>query len=199
MAGSIAYGLTFWLLAAAAQTYAVHYDVHRFANCPAASLYALANPVVGRYQYRLAGHLVDARVERIGQSSFRGEAAVRFFFEPRDSALVLPSWSWPAMTDLERRAFNDFIARLRVHELGHRTIAERAVQNRSGSITVLAKSQVAGARALHAMLSTQLHELSTELLRKEQLYDRLTDHGMRQEDAALYGLPAGRDVVFSCP
>lgn len=192
-----AYALIVALLAVASQPYAVRYDVHRFADCNAAALYAAANPTIGRYEYRLAAHLVSAQITSVAPGSFRGQARIAYGLA--DSQLLLPRWSWPGRTAAHRSAYDDFVAKLTAHEFGHRAIAERAAQNRAGSITVLVRSRQGAERALRAMLTTQLHDLSAELFRKQELYDRVTDHGRRQEDGPLYGFPGGRNVVFSCP
>ncbi|MBV9277233.1 MAG: DUF922 domain-containing protein, partial [Candidatus Eremiobacteraeota bacterium] len=109
-----------------------------------------------------------------------------------------PRWSWPGMTTEQRNAYNAFVASLRDHELGHATIAQSAIRGPVG-LTVLARSRTQAEHALHTALQQLLQTTSEELLRKERLYDRVTEHGKKQSEGPLYGFPGGNDVEFSCP
>jgi len=130
--------LIFSLLAPAFGPYTVRYDVHRFLDCNAAALYAAAHPTVGRYESRVAARFEHAWVAPVAPGSFRAQAHIKYALE--NSQLKLPQWSWSRMTAAQRRAYADFVANLKDHELGHRAIAQAAARERVGSITVLARS-----------------------------------------------------------
>jgi hypothetical protein len=184
-------------LAATSQPNATRYDVHHFTDCNAASLYAAAHPTVARYAYRVGAHLLRARIAPVRSGGYRAQAQIAFDLE--DSQLRLPQWSWPGRSAAQRRAYDVFFVSLRAHELGHRAIAQSATQGHTLALTVVARSRAGAERALRAALAGQLHEFYAELLRKEELYDRVTEHGRRQSDGPLYGFPGGENVVFSCP
>ena len=173
------------------------YDVRHFSDCRTASIYAASHPTVGRYLYHVTAKLMGARTASAGNGRFQGRGTAVLALGA--SQLQLPRWTWPQSSAAQRAAYDSFAAALRVHEVGHRTIARAAIQNQVLALTVLARSREAAEHALRSALATQLRATSDELLQKEELYDRVTEHGKRQSDGPLYGFPGGDDVVFSCP
>ena len=185
-------------LAAAPREYAVRWQPQRFADCNAAYLYAADHPTVGRYTYRLSAQFVHTTIARAPGLGYRGTAHIRYALVPRDSAMELPLWSWPNVTGEQRKRLRAFVWALTNHELGHKEIAERALRDRGSTLTVVGPSAEAVKTTLQTALSNQLHAMHVQLLQTENLYDRVTDHGVRQSEGPLYGFRGGADVVFSC-
>ncbi|MBV8689769.1 MAG: DUF922 domain-containing protein [Candidatus Eremiobacteraeota bacterium] len=184
-------------LAATAPPETIRYDVRHFSDCKAAAQYAAAHATIGHYFYRLTARLGNARIERFGAHQYRGRGIG--VLSIGTSQLDLPRWTWPGMSPAQRSAYNAFVAAIRAHERGHETIARNAVQQHTFDLTVLSSSAENARHALRTALEAQLQQASSQLLQKEQLYDRVTLHGRRQSDAPLYGFPGGDDVLFSCP
>jgi len=181
---------------AATPKHDTRYLIHNFATCQDAASYSAAHPILGRYTYRLRASLADTRITDAGRTNVEGRGRVLIFVS--NSQLQLPRWSWRGMSVHQRAAYDAFLAALRQHELGHQTIAQQTIGTRSVDITVLSHSRAGVERALQAAMQTQLQSAASELLRNEQLYDRVTEHGRRQSEAVLYGFPGGPDVEFSC-
>ena len=175
---------------------ATHYLVHRFADCPQAAAYSAAHPALGRFAYRVDATLSHGNIWSAGAERFEARVGARLFLS--SAWIELPRWSWSGMTTEQRNAYNAFVASLRDHELGHATIAQSAIRGPVG-LTVLARSRTQAEHALHTALQQLLQTTSEELLRKERLYDRVTEHGKKQSEGPLYGFPGGNDVEFSCP
>jgi len=184
-------------LSAAAPRETIRYDARHFSDCRAAAQYAAAHPTLGHYFYRLIATSSNAHVLIIGPHQFQGRGTA--VFSIATSQLELPRWTWPQMSEPQRSAYNTFVTALRRHEMGHEAIARGAVQQHAFDLTVLARSREAAQHALRSALEAQLEQASSELLQKEQLYDRVTQHGKTQSDGPLYGFPGGDDVLFSCP
>ena len=185
------------LLGAIPQRYVTHYFVKQFADCRDAAAFAAAHATLGHYTYRLGAKLSQARIVAAGNGEF--EARGRAVITLSNPQLQLPKWSWPGVSAAQRTVYDAFIAALRQHEVGHAKIAEVSIGARAVDLTMLAHSRVQAERALRSALQRQLRSASDELLHKEELYDRVTEHGRKQSDGPLYGFPGGTDVVFSCP
>ncbi len=186
------------LLGVVTGPYATRWDRHRFADCNAALLYAASHPVEGHFQYRLSARLRDARAVRLPSGAYRASGRIVYTFVRGDSAMVLPQWSWPHITPTERERLTTFLSALRNHELGHWTIATRMLHGQQSTITVLGTTRAQVVRKLQTSMATELHAVYGELLQAQNLYDRVTDHGVRQTDGPTYGFSDGPDVVFSC-
>jgi len=184
-------------LAATVRGDQTRYDVRHFADCKAAAAYSAAHPTLGRYTYRLAAKLLHAHIFAAGHGTFQGRAQAVIFLA--GSQLEIPRWSWPGMTAAQRAAYNDFVTHVREHEIGHDMIARNGIAGRPFDLTVLAHTRALADRALRTAFSTQLAQTSASLLQKEQLYDRVTEHGRKQSEGPLYDFPGGDDVEFSCP
>ncbi|GAC1502863.1 MAG: hypothetical protein NVS1B14_07900 [Vulcanimicrobiaceae bacterium] len=186
------------LLGVVTGPYGTRWDRHRFADCNAALLYASSHPVEGHFQYRISARLREARAVRLPSGGYRASGRIAYTFVHGDSAMVLPQWSWPRMTQTERERLAIFLSALRNHELGHWTIATRMLHGRQSTITVLDTSRAQVVRKLQRSMAGELHAVYGELLQAQNLYDRVTDHGVRQTDGPIYGFSDGPDVVFSC-
>ncbi|MBV8244947.1 MAG: DUF922 domain-containing protein [Candidatus Eremiobacteraeota bacterium] len=184
---------------ASGPAFRVEYVARSFPACEPAMLYAAAFPSIGRYTYRLNGTLTDGRVERVPSLGFRGTGRVTFGFVPNSSVVTLPRWTWPKMTGEERAALAAFVEAVRGHEVGHFEIAERMLGHRSSAVTVVGKTEAEASAALHAAVRSQSDALDAEIARSEALYDRVTQHGMAQDQGPLYGFPGGSNAVFRCP
>lgn len=185
-------------LGAASQDFSVRYEPRHFSDCRAAALYAAEHPLAGSYQYRLSGTLTGASMDHVPRLGWRATARVAYSFVRSDSVMRLPQWTWPRMTSAERAYLRDFNTAIKNHELGHRIIALRALGGAPSEITVIGGSPGAAASALHSALSVDLRTTYAEILRAENLYDRVTDHGRQQADASQYDFPGGPDTVFRC-
>lgn len=194
-------GLFFALLLLAATVrdpYRVSWQTHRFADCNAAALFALEHPTVGEYRYRLRGTLDRVTVAAAPSLGFRGTARISYSFNPADSVMSLPRWTWPNVTAAQNGAMRDFLDALRNHEMGHREIAERALRQQS-TITVIARTRDHIQKAFESALARQLHDEYLQTVQTEKTYDRVTGHGVHQGDGASYGFRGGPNVTFSCP
>ena len=168
-----------------------------FADCNGAVLFAAGHPTVGHYQYRLRARLEHGSVSAVAGLGYRASGRVRYSFNAASTRMELPRWSWPGMTSVQRSALRDFVNALRNHEEGHWEIAQRALR-RTSVISVIAPSRTRAARDLVRALAAQLQETNAETGQAEKTYDRVTDHGIRQEDGPAYGFRGGPDVTFSC-
>ncbi|MBV9973726.1 MAG: DUF922 domain-containing protein, partial [Candidatus Eremiobacteraeota bacterium] len=176
-------------LPAAAPMSRIRYDVRHFSDCKAAAQYAAGHPAIGHYFYRLVAKLSNARVLRFGAHQYQGRGTASLRIDA--SQVELPRWKWPQMSEAQRSAYEVFASNVRRHETGHEAIARHAVEQRTFDLTVLANSREGAKHALRTALQAQLQQASAELLQKEQLYDRVTQHGRTQSDAPLYGFPGG--------
>lgn len=185
-------------LGAASPAYRTHYEVQRFADCNAASLYAAEHPHVGLFSYRLQAQYLDTTVTPAGALGFRASTRVRYALDGKHSQMSLPKWSWPKMTAAQRADLIDFVSALRNHELGHVEIALRGISGRESTITALAASASQAKARLAAAGASQLRALYAETLQTEKTYDRVTGHGMQQVDGPAYGFRGGENVEFGC-
>ncbi|PZR56374.1 MAG: hypothetical protein DLM50_08900 [Candidatus Meridianibacter frigidus] len=176
----------------------VRYDEQRFTTCEEAAQYAREHDTVGRYQYRIGARLENGFAAATGASGYRAAARVRFSLEPEFSVLELPQWSWPGQSAAQRSELAQFVESVRLHEMGHRLLAERALRGRDAQIGVYGKDAESAKRRLRERFAALLSDLTKEIAEKENLYDRVTDHGIHQSEAEAYGFPAGPDIVFSC-
>lgn len=184
--------------ASARDPYRIEWQPHRFADCNTASLFAVEHPTVGEYRYRLRGTLSRVSVEAVPSLGFRGTALISYTLKAGDSVMLLPRWTWPDMTAAQNGVLRDFLDALRNHELGHREIAERVLQQQS-TITVIGRSRREIQLAFQSALARQLHDEYLQIVQTEKTYDRVTGHGVRQGDGAAYGFRGGPNVTFSCP
>jgi hypothetical protein len=102
-------------------------------------------------------------------------------------------YSWTNMTAGQRRALQQTLADLSVHEHGHLTIATRYLRSQTDTFNA------GGMQEAKAKLSALVNERTNALNKREREYDKVTAHGAYQSSGPAQGFPGGNDVVWRCP
>ncbi|MEO6914180.1 MAG: hypothetical protein ABI182_09210 [Candidatus Baltobacteraceae bacterium] len=77
------------------------------------------------------------------------------------------------------------------HTSGARAIAEQYAKSSGGKVTAFGSSRIAAERSLASAVAVFVRSTNLSLLREEALYERITQRGAAQDQAALYRFPSG--------
>ena len=146
----------------------------------------------------LGGALADATIDVNAHVPFpgvdkQGRYYGRTLFSVRGVTLRLPrSVAWPHMTDGDRLRVRAALAALRHHEVGHvRVAAAEVARLNAGAPTITPDAEV----YRRAEMRRQDAGLAA-VAAAQRAYDRLTDHGRRQERA--HGASGGPATELRC-
>jgi Bacterial protein of unknown function (DUF922) len=157
----------------------------KFSSCHALEAYINAHPdglPEAETSFQPGGHMAYA---------FQGG---RTHFEFGVTVVVAKTeYWWPHMTARERKALRTFLARLLVHEEGHRALA-LSIARKYRLYTYYASEDDA-VDAFNARLA----ELQRELDSREHDYDTWTRHRALQSRGPKHGFPGGKDTDFNRP
>lgn len=107
-----------------------------------------------------------------------------------------PSYSWPNMSDADQNAVNAALGALMAHEEKHVTLTEefvRGLRRNKPKITASGPDKDAAKAACVAKLRQHEAKVRADLARKQEEYDKKTDHGANQS------ADGGVDVKLECP
>ncbi len=170
-----------------------------FRDCDDAASYLAANSVVARMKYRIRFDTDHTRVIRMGPQRYRADAVIHFNIDPTSRVLSMPDWSWPRMNGQERNRLHSYLSALQRHEAGHLRIAQRYLDE-TGAVSahIFGPTAAAVRKRLDAAVRRYAQDFAAQLKRRQQVYDRVTQHGAMQREASNYQFPTGPDVLFSC-
>lgn len=108
-----------------------------------------------------------------------GTCTVKEAFVDMTTVMILPRWQRPPDVDQELVShWNRYITALRLHEDGHRYLAEAAVREIRRVLAM--KSSGPDCTALRKQMNSKGHALLREVERKQAEYDRETGKGRKQ-------------------
>ncbi len=121
-----------------------------------------------------------------------GTCTVKEAFVDMTTVMILPRWQRPPGVDPELVShWNRYITALRLHEDGHRYLAEAAV--REIRRVLAKKSNGPDCTTLRKQMNSKAHALIEEVERKQVEYDRETGKGRKQGVWLPEELPGQRD------
>jgi hypothetical protein len=146
----------------------------------------------------LGGGLADATIEVNAHVPFpgvdsQGRYFGRTFFAIKRVTLRLPrTVEWPQMTDADRLRVRAALAALRHHEVGHVRVAAAEVARLNAAGPTITPDAEVYRRTEMRRQDAGLAAVAAA----QRAYDRLTDHGRRQERAR--GASGGRASELRC-
>jgi hypothetical protein len=84
------------------------------------------------------------------------------------------------------------------HERGAVQIARRVEHSSGGMVQANGASRAQALQHLARAIAQMRHDLASELVREESVYDTITQNGMAQDQGPAYGLPGGPDAHVAC-
>lgn len=185
--------------ASGAADYRISYQPRAFLDCNDAAGYLVAHPVVAHMSYQVHLTTSQPQLVRLGRERYRADVMLRFAIDPRSAILAMPQWSWRDMSAQQLTELRAYMSALQQHEVGHLRIAQRYVAGGATTLHIFGPDPPTVAKRLRLSVRRYGQEMSVQLQRRQQLYDRVTQHGAKQVEASNYGLPTGADVEFRCP
>ncbi|MBC5829784.1 MAG: DUF922 domain-containing protein [Candidatus Eremiobacteraeota bacterium] len=185
--------------ASGAADYRISFQPRAFLDCNDAASYLAAHPVVAHMSYQV--HLTTSRprLVRLRSQSYRADTVLHLRIDPSSAILSMPQWSWRDMSAQQQAGLRAYMNALQQHEVGHLRIAQRYVAGGATTLHIFGPDAATLAKRLRLSVRRYGQEMSVQLQRRQQLYDRVTQHGAKQVEASNYGLPTGADVEFRCP
>ena len=178
------------LVAALAVTPLIVAAPQSFASCKAAAAYASHDPEVGKLAYE-----IDYTYSRAPQFSRNGKVLFRFSITLAKPQITLPQWTWPNATAVQSQNFATFRASVLGHEEGHWALARDYIR-KAGTSEWLPEATTPAQAATH--FKAYFETVAAGLQREQDFYDGITDHGRKQDRAALFGFADGDDTIFHC-
>jgi hypothetical protein len=178
---------------------------HRFNECREAAQWA--NGTVAETEPNFSPpKLSRVKVISNADGTYTASTVVTWTLDRENTVIKLPSVNWPNMTDAEKKAVQNFHEAVRIHEVGHITVAEMIVRDPYGSHAGEVKSDPASTRdSAIVNLQRKVDDLqSSAQAAIDQVagdggeYDTATDHGRRQSHGPPK-FPGGPDIKLSCP
>lgn len=179
--------------------YRISPEPRAFADCNDAADYLAAHPVVAQMRYRLRIKTSPPKLVRLGPERYRADVMLRANIDPRSRVLSMPQWSWRHMSARQQAELRSYTSALQQHEVGHLRIAQQLVAGGVAAVHIFGSDPTSVEDRLRLAVGRYGEELSAQLQHRQQLYDRVTQHGANQIDAASYGFPTGPNVQFRCP
>lgn len=161
-----------------------------FASCKAAVAYASQSPEVGKLAYE-----IDYTYSRAPQFSRNGKVLFRFSITLGKPQITVPQWTWPNATAVQVQNFAEFRASVLHHEQGHWALARDYMKKREAS-EWLPEAMTRAQAATH--FKAYFETVAAGLQDAQNFYDGITDHGRKQDRAALFGFADGDDTIFHC-
>ena len=149
---------------------------------------------VGTTRPYLRYHAMRPQVSVNPDGSYNAVIRLTWRVDPYKTIVTLPEISWPNMTDAERLGVKDLVDAMLAHEEGHVRVAENYARDLSGErLSVTGSSPEAAKAELMKQLAEHERAVATELDKKENDYDDLTEHGANQS------IVGGKDTELRCP
>lgn len=182
-----------------AADYRVSFQLRGFHDCNDAAGYVAAHPIVAHIRYAVRLLSSSPKISTLGPRRYRADVEFHPAIDPRSAVLAMPQWSWPAMSAEEQAELRSYMNALQRHEVGHLLIARRYLAQGATTLHRFGPDAAKLAKLLQLSTRRYARDLNAQLQRREQLYDRVTEHGAAQREAPAYGFPAGPDLEFRCP
>ncbi|MDQ6932729.1 MAG: DUF922 domain-containing Zn-dependent protease [Candidatus Eremiobacteraeota bacterium] len=179
--------------------YRVAFQLRAFHDCNDAAGYVAAHAVVAHMVYQVRLFSSPPKISRLGSRRYRADIVLHSAIDPRAAVLTMPQWSWPAMNASEKVELRSYMDALQQHEVGHLLIAQRYLAGGATTLHIFGPDPAKLGKRLQPSTRRYSQDLNTQLQSREQLYDRVTEHGAAQREASAYGFPTGPDVKFRCP
>lgn len=161
-----------------------------FASCKAAAAYASQSPEVGKLAYE-----IDYAYSRAPQFPRNGKVLFHLSVTLAKPQITIPQWTWPNATPVQVQNLAQFRASVLRHEQGHWTLARDYIKTQVTSEwlpAAMTRTQAATHfKAYFETVAAGLHDA-------QEFYDGITDHGRKQDRAALFGFADGDDTIFHC-
>lgn len=127
--------------------------------------------------------------------SYTGEISLNWSIDRSISFVAGLEISWPNMSAADKAAVKDVQEALEAHEQWHFHIGEEYLQelNDGSKITVTGATKESAEKKLKAQIADKISMVNTELAKRQEDYDELTNHGVDQSKVG------GKDVKLKCP
>lgn len=178
------------LVAALALTPLIVNAPRSFPSCEAAAAFASRASEVGNLAYK-----IEYTYSRPPQFSRNGKVLFRFSVTLTKPQITVPQWTWPNATAVQAQNFVQFRASVLHHEEGHWALARDYIK-KPGTSEWLPETMTQAQAATH--FKAYFESLAAGLQRTQDSYDIITDHGRKQDRAALFGFADGDDTIFHC-
>lgn len=170
-----------------------------FKNCKEAADYIKNAPETAEADARIKPQVGAIKVSEQADGTFEATVDVTWVHDADNSAMSLPSWSWPNMTPADTAALKDFTDAIKVHEQGHMQVADDFGKSISGTQKGTGTSAEDATKDLKTQLDKYVEKSQTDLDKRTKDYDDATTHGATQDAGPAKGFPGGKNAFLQCP